>query len=306
VKQAILDWLTHPNQAAALKQLHLAVRAIILGPKAFNKQRLGLSMGIVALWMIALLLSRIISPNINLYFAAVQYFDFAITHPAICLLLVALTVIFLLIVIAIFDFLLSWEVIGRSGLVFNLCWLGVAYLLAALVALFLARLCAYAYALTIDDLRSSIVDPPWVIAKQVVLDCLQFSARMLLDPAKLARLVFGSIQFLISSFTDTFDGLMGVAMIHGALPVTVLYASLVIYPMLTTSIFALTILNVAYVLGLILIRVDFLVREKYGFDQEVMLKEPVEYLGRVACCMAALLVIFVNLAAVGLAPASGD
>jgi hypothetical protein len=69
-------------------------------------------------------------------------------------------------------------------------------------------------------------------------------------------------------------------------------------PMLMTSIFALTILNIAYFFGLVFVRADLFLREKYGYDQKNILEEPVEYLGRVACCAAVVVVLAINLAVI--------
>jgi hypothetical protein len=83
--------------------------------------------------------------------------------------------------------------------------------------------------------------------------------------------------------------------------------------MLMTGIFALSILNIAYFVGLFFVRVDLFLREKYAYDQTAILDDPVGYLGRVACCVAVVTVLLVNLVALALArstdsvtPSGGD
>src|SRR6478609_9039719 len=108
----------------------------------------------------------------------------------------------------------------------------------------------------------------------------------------MAQLFVGRLTIWFVPFD--FENAMAMSLMPGAAYTATLLTMMALLSMQMTSIFGLSILNVGYFIGLFLVRMDLFLREKYKYDQAAILKDPVEYLGRVACAVAVILILLVN------------
>ena len=219
-------------------------------------------------------------PKIFLGFVADQYFQLCRAILALYLLLVAVTIVIFLAVIEVFDYLLSSIIFRKNGVILNVFLLLVAYLASMLVALLFTNICADRFYFTTNEVPVSSLSA----VKMILISSAERLGRFVLNPSFFIAFVFGSLKFLFEPFD--FDRAIGITFMHGAQYTVILLSTLAILPMLMTSIFALSILNIAYFVGLFFVRVDLFLREKYAYDQTAILDDPVGYLGRVACCVA--------------------
>jgi hypothetical protein len=104
-----------------------------------------------------------------------------------------------------------------------------------------------------------------------------------------------SLLFIFTPVDEAFDRLQFVAVLRGVIPATVYGAKLALLAMMSSCIMAVAIFNLAYMCGLAFIKIELFVRDKYGYDQSKIVESPIEYLGRVASVLAAIIVIVLNL-----------
>jgi hypothetical protein len=133
LKAAVLETLTNPERAPAelLRKQYWIVREVALGSKAFNKRRVIFSIGILGLWIIFLGLCLYLVPDTFLGFVASIYFHFAAAHPLPYLALVVFTIAILLLVMELFDALLTSAIFRTNNLAFNAVLLMLAYAVSA-------------------------------------------------------------------------------------------------------------------------------------------------------------------------------
>jgi hypothetical protein len=289
-KSAVLDTLTHPTRppAVLLRHQYRIVRDVVIGSKHFGLKRVLLAAGVTCLWILALALGLLAyQTHLTFFgFVAAQYFAFASDHPMIYAALVLLTIAMLLIVVEVFDLLLTSRIFRLRSLAINALWLCIAYIVSLLAAAFLINICLEVVSI-IDSL--SVRHIPGVVVSSISR-VITFAAH----PWALPLLLVEGLLLLLSLQPFNPEALVALIPLGSFEDVFIIMGYVVLLPMLMSSIFVLTILNVAFFLGLLFVRTDLFLREKYGYDQKKILEEPVEYLGRVACCMAVILVLTIN------------
>jgi hypothetical protein len=293
LKSAVLNTLTNPTRPPTelLREQYSIVRGIVIGSKHFCLKRILLAVAVTGLWILALAALRLLAPQTFFGFVAVQYFVFAYDHPMIYAALVLLTITMLLIVVEVFDLLLTWTLFRQRSLAVNALWLCIAYVASLLAAAFLIGICTEAYFIIANapDEKSalSIRHIP-----EIVVSAISRVIIFVAHPWELPFLLVQGLQWSLQPFS--MDDVAGFVIFQGINYAVTLLSYLALLPMLMLSIFALTTLNVAFFLGLLVVRIDLLLRVKYGYDQKKILEEPVEYLGRVASCVAFIVVLVIN------------
>jgi len=109
------------------------------------------------------------------------------------------------------------------------------------------------------------------------------------NPGKDWSVMVASVTMPYTQFG--FDEVMQVGLMNGVNYAREVLSSVAFLAMLLTSVGMLSLLNLSYFLGLLVVRVEIFMREKYGYDQTEILKSPVEYLGRVVCVVATIIVV---------------
>jgi hypothetical protein len=298
LQQAVLESLTQPERppATLLNEQYLILRQTLLGTRILARNRILFATGAVAIWIAGLLFSWLVLPDLFLGFVAAFYFGFAISNPFLFIALIIITIAIFLAIIEVFDLTLSKTAFRGGGLLTNGLVLLAAYLASAIVALFFASVCADLVTIALD-LESVPQNSSFLkTAGLLLLSSLERLGRLSLHPGVTAQLFVGSFTNWFVPFD--FESAMSMSLMPGAAFTATLLTMMALLSMQMTSIFGLSILNVAYFIGLFLVRTDLFFREKYKYDQRAILEHPVDYLGRVVCAVAVILILLVDASAI--------
>jgi hypothetical protein len=285
LRDAVLSSLTDPDRpfGEILIVQFKIFRRSVLGSRIMSLRRLVVALAPVGIWLAFLELSRSIAPASFTGFAASQYFDLVQKTPIVYVGLVVVTALLLLLTLALFDLLISKIIIQSRNIIFCAILLVLAYYLTTVVALAFARMCAIAVYLSDSNSYTRFEYMHAIVAQGIAV-----SKASVLFPKQVLSLVMQNITVNFQS--SDIEELAGeYIQRYGATEAIIRLTSSAILLMIMSSMFVLSVLALSYVVGLIFVRVELVFREKYGFSQEKILEEPVEYLARVSCCVALLL-----------------
>jgi hypothetical protein len=290
LKDAVLETLTNPKRPASelLRLQFLLLRRASIGSRPFSLRRLFIALGLLAFWVGFLAISCWLTPQFFYGFVGSNYFEFMQVSPFVSAALILATAILFLASITIFDLLLSLVLFRRVSSLANVGLLIIAYIVALFFAYVFARICGAIYTLATTGVNPLHPAALFILAK--------YSFQVALEPftaPRVALYLFSesmTLPFTRFAFPEMaqFGALYGVNFAREVL------SSIALLSMLLTSIAFISLLNVSYFLGLFIVRVELFVRKIYGYDQAELLKSPVEYLGRVACVVAAIIVILLS------------
>lgn len=292
LKEAILETLTNPKRPPAerLREQYDVTRNKVIGSSFAGWKRLVAVTGAMTVWSAILTVQYTFAPQSFLGVVASVISRFAANRPMPFIGLLLFTVMLLLVVIQVFDLLLTATVFRRSSIALNAGLLVFAYAVSLLASGFGATVSGEVYLRYEMNVANafSLPDISKLIGRSIWITYLGVKTIYLLP----ASLILG-IQMLFQPFDHLW--FFKIAISYGNELFDVMFAHFAFLPLLMSSVMALTILNLAYFVGLLFVRIDYWYREKYKIDQTKILEQPVEYLGRIACCVTVFAVIAINI-----------
>jgi hypothetical protein len=303
LKDAALDWLTKKDQREAFVLQYEIVRAKLLGSRIISIRRALASIVLIVLWITIFTVCYITKVDAYLFLVAYTYFHFAHDAPFLFIVLNLVTFVALLVIISLFEIILTVVIKRKMPIYTNILCLAISYYVSLICAFFLISVSAYLFVIYNfkgEEMKYSnnvAVDTNHLLSTiiPVITISVQDTVQVMLQPLAFVNTSIMSLLFILTPVDEAFDHLQFVALLRGIIPATAYGAKLALLAMMSLSIMAVAIFNLAYICGLAFIKIELFVREKYRYDQSKIMESPIEYLGRVASALAALIVIALNL-----------
>lgn len=261
LKNVVLDWLTSPNQAATLHGQFLIIRTKLFGATAFSVRR-NISIGFVFLSLTAFLLvaELLDSSNRMLAFSAFYALLFKIMWfglPLVSFVLLLLAFLLSHLIVYVFDNITFRLWRARRSLSSYVLMLIPGYVVCFMASSFVSALGLAAFSNTeasfLSVVRGAIVSTP-VLVGALILRAIELSKE---GP--------GGLEVLI--------------------PWGIIIGGLGTFLLCMGSVLLSTAVYLVYVVGLFILRAEYLIRYKYDYDQGDILDNPIAYIAKITAAV---------------------
>lgn len=274
------EWLTSPSARDIFKAQYVIICDKFVGRRLLSWRRFQSVALLFVMWWIVLGMSLVLGSELGISVLAQIYFASLYTKPVFSCLLIAFSMFIMMTLISLFSWITLSVYRPDRVLRWYVASLCLGYFIVILLSTSLSDIAGWAY--SGNGLLKTDFNDLFVLFVGLVKDYFdpKMIATALMSPWLLLR------DYTLDDDADTFEVLIRFAYV----------GHIGIESMFVTSVLGLTLTNLGYVCGLSMMRLEYLLREKYGISQEYIWKEPIEYVGRVATIFVFVLVF---LAAIG-------